>query len=122
MYNLWVKINVYLKNDIKAYLLVENVEYKTQDFTIRAFINEKEVGLLNILNKADYIVSYMVQVNRDYRRLSLATKMYDLATEITNKRLIPNEYFNLESPSSEDAIAFWRKRGLVLSNGDRFFD
>lgn len=95
---------------------------KKDYFALEAYIGEKEVANLVVVNNEKEIFAFTVFVHPEYRRKGLATSLYNLAEELSNKKIKPFEYFNSEYQTSNDAVEFWRKRGLNLSGGDRIFD
>lgn len=126
--------SIYLKKNHQLLLTVEispfgelpeGVEFNTQEhcFQIRVYDGKKLVGDLLVNNYTQKIYAYTVSVQEKYRRLGIATAMYDLAEELSGgKQILPNEYQNEEAESSDDAVEFWRTRGMNLSGGSKFFD
>lgn len=113
-------MNVKIKNGIE--ICLRNSGELKESFKVSAFIQDREVGYLIVQNYQNKIYAFDTQVENQFRRLGIATKMYNYAESLTEKKIYPNEYINKEASSSTDAVEFWRARGMILSNGDKIFD
>lgn len=91
-------------------------------FKIIGYINKTQVGYLIVAIAKENLYAIDAQVELKYRRMGIATKLYNFAEKLTKKKIYPYEYLNYDAKSSNDAVEFWRSRGLILSNGDKIFD
>lgn len=99
------------------------IVYNNQDFTI-LLKNEnlEKIGHLSVLVKNDYVIAFDVYLEKKYRRQKLASKMYDYAEIISNKKIIPYEQYSGEY-SSYEAVMFWKKRsGIVLTDRNFIYE
>ena len=84
-----------------------------EDFTIRAFHKEVQVAYLKCYHESGRLYAFEVLVEPEYRRLGIATKIYNYAQEISGRTINPHHEnpFNEDSDSvSSDALAFWQAR------------
>jgi hypothetical protein len=107
--------------------IIEEITYKTapfdqsvffnnpqqEDFTIRAYHEGNQVAYLKCYHESEKLYAFEVQVNSDYRRNKIATKMYNYAEEISGRTIHPHHEnpFNENSDGvSNEALAFWKFR------------
>ena len=91
-------------------------DFNTNSPIIICLTDNHKIGHLSLILTSDKIVAYDCFIIQKKRRQGIGTFIYDLAQKLFKREIIPYEYFNNESKSSEDAIAFWRKRGKILYN------
>lgn len=91
-------------------------------FNLQAKQNELVIGNLMVTIQDNKMYAYSVWVHPEFKRKKVATILYDLAEELGKQKIYPYEYLNLEAITSDEAVEFWRKRGLNLSGGNKFFD
>ena len=82
-------------------------------FWINAHLDGQKVGRIEVddAGYGDYMMVTNADVDYDFRRLGIATAMYDFAEKISGKELVPYESSSrAEEPMSDDSKAFWHAR------------
>jgi len=115
-----MSLKIEIKNNHFKLSHYSNDQHKTtciiEAFKLNGELNLIKVGSLSIIVESSYIVAYDSFVDVNFRRLGLATKMYDYAESIFNKKIVPYEQHSGHK-SSSDAVEFWKKRsGIILQD------
>jgi len=101
-------------------VITKDEAIKSGGFEILAIQNGKEIAFIRVYKVGTDWYVYDVDVNKDFRRKGIATKMYDYADDIVGGSVKP-QVLDQKSVSegeppqmTEDAFNFWKKRAPQL--------
>lgn len=89
---------------------------------VKAYLQDQCIGSLKTLVADSKLYSYVVLVSKEYRRQGVATALYECAEKYFGLKISPYEFYDQNAETSDDAIEFWRKRGVILTSRNRIDD
>lgn len=115
-----MSLTIDIKNNTFKLSHYSNDQYKKtcviEVFKLNGVNHPVKVGSLSVIIESTYIVAHDSFVDANFRRMGLATKMYNYAESVLNKKIIPYEQHSGQK-SSFDAVQFWKKRtGIILQD------
>ena len=104
----------------------ENLVIKTEQVDgylyFIAYMGDHRIGTLKTLVADSKLYAYVIHVSKEYRRQGVATALYSYAENHFGLKISPYEFCNPDAETSDDAIEFWRKRGIILTSKNRIDD
>jgi GNAT superfamily N-acetyltransferase/ADP-ribose pyrophosphatase YjhB (NUDIX family) len=90
---------------------------KSDDFNLEAYVGSKKIAYLYCYHEGARLYAFEVQVNEAYQRKGVATALYNYAQDISGKHIYPHHLSsgNEQPETTDDAVAFWKKRGIDLT-------
>lgn len=90
---------------------------KSGGFEILAVKNGKDIAFVRVYKEGNDWYVYDVEVNENFRRKGIATKMYDYADDIVGNAVKPQVLDSSEGEPpmmTKEAFDFWKKRDPYL--------